>query len=361
MPISQICRGVVSSLPHAKRCVKGRKCAPVSTRLEKQRRVFIFRAKFERRFTMQRKHIFTVLMALLAAVILLAACGGNNAAPQEPRTMTDREGYTITLPNEINSIISIGASNTEILVALGFGSRIIAVDMFSADVSGLPAGVSTALDMMGLDAEYMLNLMPDVIFIAGLPRAIGAGEPLAPLVAAGISVVYIPTGESIAAVKEDIRFIASVMEADEAGERITSEMQAEINRITQIAATISQPRTVYFEISPAPWMFSFGKGTFLHEMLELAGAVNIFADQEGWLPVSDEVLLALNPEVILTSVDFLPDPIGEIMERPGIDAITAVQNGNIFIIDTNASNRPSHNIVIALRQIAEAVFPEYFK
>lgn len=337
---------------------------------------------------LKKRSLITLLGLLLIMAMIFTACGGNNdtpeatpspsptveatptpettPAPEEPapvrvRPETDREGYAISLPDEINTIISIGPSNTEILVALGLSDRIVAADMFSADVPGIPSGISTELSIMGLDAEYVVNLMPDLVFITGMARAGGDDDPLAPVSAAGITVIYMPTSVSIAAIMEDIRFIAAVMEANEAGEGIISAMQAEIDEIAQIAATISETRTVYFEISPAPWMFSFGTETFLNEMIELVGATNIFADQVGWIPVTDEVLLEANPDVILTSTDFLDDPLGEIMERPGFNVITAVQNGDVFQIDANSSNRPSHNIVIALRQIAEAVFPEYFQ
>jgi iron complex transport system substrate-binding protein len=109
-------------------------------------------------------------------------------------------------------------------------------------------------------------------------------------------------------------------------------------------------------------MWGVGGGSFSHEMIEIVGAVNIFANYDySFFAVSEEILLEANPDVILTSTDSIDDPIGEIMERPGFGTITAVQNGNVFKIDVNASSRPSQNIIIALRQIAEAVYPEYFK
>jgi len=307
-----------------------------------------------------KKKGITILLGLLIMTLILAACGGTETA-QQPREMTDREGYTITVPAEVNTIVTIGPSTTEIIVALGFADRIITADRFSGDVEGLPAGVVAEFGVLDFDAEFIVNLMPDIVFVTGMTRVHGDDDPMAPVSSAGITVVYMPTSVSIAAIMEDIRFIADVMEATEAGERIISTMQAEIDAITAIISNITVTRTVYFEISPAPWMFSFGSGTFLNEMIELAGATNIFADQEGWIPVSEEVLLELNPDVILTSTDFIPDPIGEIMERPGFDVLTAVQNGDVFIIDTAASNRPTHNITRALREIAEAVFPEYFR
>jgi len=99
----------------------------------------------------------------------------------------------------------------------------------------------------------------------------------------------------------------------------------------------------------------------LNELIELAGAKNIFAQQQGWIPVDAEVVIYANPDVIITSTNFLDDPIAEILERPGFDAIEAVQNGNVFPIDTATSNRPTHNITRALRYIAIAVYPEYFQ
>jgi len=337
----------------------------------------------------QMRKSLIVLLGILVLALTLAACAGNNepaatpvpatpAPTPEPtptptpdppaevevvrtRPETDREGYPITLPDEINTIVTLGPSNAEILVALGFGDKIIAADRFAADVDGLGDGVPRDFGIRDFDVEYITDLMPDVIFVTGMTRAGGEDDPMAPFSAVGITVIYMPSSVSIAAIMEDIRFMADVMQAGEAGEAIIANMQAEIAAIREIAAGITEIRTVYFEISPAPWMVSFGTGTFLHEMIELIGAVNIFADEEGWVSISEEILLELNPDVILTSVDFLDDPIADITDRPGFNTLTAVQEEAIFIIDTAASNRPSQNIVIALRQMAEAVFPEYFR
>ena len=308
---------------------------------------------------LKKKKNITPFLGFLIMLMVLSACGGTVTA-QQLRVIVDREGHTITAPAEIKSIVTIGPSATEIIIGLGFAEKIISTDRFSSDVEGLPAGVSAEFDMMNLDAEFIINLMPDVIFITNMTKGGGEDDPLAPVSAAGIAVIYIPISLSIAAIMEDIRFIAAVMKADEAGEALISAMQAEIDEITSIASGITQTRTVYFEISPAPWMTSSGSGTFLNEMIELVGATNIFANQNGWIPVTDEILLELNPDVILTSTDFLPDPIGEILQRPGFNVITAIQNGDVFPIDTASSNQPSQNITRALRKIAAAVFPEYF-
>ena len=271
----------------------------------------------------------------------------------------DREGFPITVPEQIETIIAIGPSNTEILVALGFGDAIIQADRHSADVPGIQPGIST-FDIRALDIEYIIDLNPDIIFITGMARTGGDDDPLRQVSAVGITVIYMPSSASIPDIKEDIRFMAAVLGATAEGEEIVEYMTAELDRIREIGETITERRTVYFEISPAPHMFSFGSGTFLNEMIELVGAINVFADKEGWVQISDEALIDINPDVILTSISFLDDPIGEIMDRPGWGAITAVQNGDVFMIDTASSNRPNHNIIRALREIAAAVYPDKF-
>jgi len=304
------------------------------------------------------------IIALLGLLALaLAACTGNNEpddAYTPTRTTTDRAGNAINLPSDINTIVTLAPANAEIIVALGLGDKIIATDSFSADVAGLGAGVPRAFGITDFDVEYITELMPDVLF-ASMVRIPGTDDPLAALIDVGITVIYMPVSNSIGAIMDDIRFIAYVLDAVDAGNEVIANMQEVIDDVKQIAAGITETRTVYFEVSPPPWLTSLGTGTFIHDMIELVGATNIFEDEFGWVSVSEEILVELNPDIILTSEGFLDDPILEIISRPGFDAITAVQNDAVFRIDTNASSRPGPNIVIALRQIAEAVFPEYFQ
>ena len=303
-----------------------------------------------------KKAIGTIALLLaLTALLLVTACQS-----QEPTIAInyDRDGNPITLPDTIERIIVVGPSNTELLIALGFGPYIIASDVHSDGLDGLPAGIPL-FDIMTPDVEQIIYIEPDIVIVTGMSQA-GGGDPFEPVSAAGICVIFIPSSASIAEIQEDIRFLAAVVGAQGKGTEIINEMQAEIDAISAISATITEQRTVYFEISPYPWMFSFGTDTFLHEMIELIGAINVMGDQQGWTGVSDEIILDADPDVILTSVNFLDDPIGEIMERPGWDALTAVRNGDVFIICTNSSNRPNHNIVIALREMAAAIYPDHF-
>ena len=270
----------------------------------------------------------------------------------------DREGNPVALPGSIERIISLGPSNTEILIALGLGGKIIAADDQSSNIEGLPDGAAL-FDMFAPDGEQIVALAPDAIIVTGMSRA-GGASPLQIVEDVGICVLYIPTPASIDEIKEDIRFIAAVVGAQSEGEEIIGHMEREIGHVQSIGAGIAEKKSVYFEISAAPWMYSFGSGVFLNEIIELIGASNILSGETEWLAVGDEAVLGANPDVILTSVNYIDDPVGEIMARPGWSEITAIQNNDVHYIDTDSSNRPSHNIVNALWEIARAVYPDYY-
>jgi len=334
------------------------------------------------------RRVICVFLGLVCVLSLIACAGGiSPATPPSPNPPTeatsapedttepapeplaqearsrpevDREGFAISLPDEINTVISIGPSVTEVLVSLGAGDKIIAADRFSDGIVGLAEGIAV-LDLLLIDAEFLIELNPDIIFVTGLTRAHEDDSPMRLVSDAGITVVFVPTSVSIDAIMEDIRFIAQVMDMHDGGEDILTDMQAELDTIREIAAGITETRTVYFEISPAPSMWSLGSNTFINEMIELIGAVNIFADKEGWLSVADETLLEANPDVIITSVNFTDDPVAEIMNRPGWEAITAVRNDDVFFVTTNYVNRANHNIIRGLREIAVAIYPDYFQ
>ncbi|MDL2325384.1 ABC transporter substrate-binding protein, partial [Ruminococcaceae bacterium OttesenSCG-928-A16] len=81
----------------------------------------------------------------------------------------------------------------------------------------------------------------------------------------------------------------------------------------------------------------------------------------GWLAVEPESAMVANPDVILTNVNYIDNPVGEILGREGWGEISAIKNNEVFYIDNLASSLPNHNIVVALQQMAKAVYPEFYQ
>ncbi|EMB44256.1 ABC transporter substrate-binding protein [Treponema denticola] len=307
------------------------------------------------------KKIFFVLAMLLAAGTMVFAGGAKEASLPSIDLTMDRAGAPITLPAKVERIVSMAPSTTEILIDLGVADKIIAADT-NTQKDGLLKQNIPYFDMMKPDAEKLIALKPDVVFISGMSNAKG-NTPFSPLIDAGICVVNIPSSSSIEAIYLDIAYIAAVVKHEGNGAKIIANMKKEIEAVRKKGASIAQDKkkTVYFEIGAAPYMYSLGTGTFINEMIEIIGAQNILADQKSWVSVSDEMVLAKDPDVILTNVNYIPNPIDEIMARSGWASLKAVKSKKVFGIDTNSSSRPNHNIIKALKEMAKAVYPEIYK
>ena len=276
------------------------------------------------------------------------------------RPDTDRAGNPITLPENVQRVVSLAPSFTETLLDLDCADLIVGIDTqtqlyayeeLSAD---LPA-----FDMMAPDCEQIAALQPDLVIVSGMTD-ISGNDLYAPLTDLGICVVNIPSSTSIQGIRDDIAFLAACVGRSVEGAKLVKEMDDAIDEIAAIGATVTDKKTVYFEISAAPYCYSFGSDTFLNEMIELIGAQNIFADQSGWLSVEPESVVSANPDVILTSVNYIDDPVGELLARDGWQEVTAVKDGAVYAIDNQSSSLPNENIVAALREMAAAVYPELY-
>lgn len=320
----------------------------------------------------------TKKISLSIAIILifasLTACT-NNGQPAEPADQganqeqpqsktpklptTDRAGNEVNIPEEINRIISISPSNTEIIIALGSGDKLVAVDKHSSDIEGIPADIPQ-FDIMNPDVEQLVALSPDIIYATGMSMAKG-NDPFKPIKDLGITVVYIPSSSSIEGIYEDILYISETLQVRNKAVDIVNDMIEKIDEYREFGSKIENKKTVYFEIAGAPNLYSFGSGVFLNEMIEILGAENILKDQEQWIAVSEEAIVSKNPDVILTNVDYIANATDEIKIRSGWENITAVKNNDVYYIDKDASSLSNHNIIKALDQMAKAIYPDAYK
>ena len=302
---------------------------------------------------MRNTVLVKALVALVLAIIVLTGC----TVERDGQENVDRTGRTFVLNRPINRIVSTAPSNTELIVDLGMAHKLIAIDRHSENIVGVPDGLPL-VDFFFPDVEALINLHPDVIIASGI-NTTGSGEdPFQMLREMGIAVVYISMSDSIEEIYNDIYFLAGLLGVPENGQELIRTTRAHIDEIRRIAAGIENKLTVYFEIGALPNMVTFGRDSFLNDMITTIGAINIFANDNWVLSPSAEVIISRNPDVILTNVPYLEDPVAEIKQRPGFNHINAVINNRVYRIDTNSSSRSNARIVYALRQMVEAVYPE---
>lgn len=301
-----------------------------------------------------KKRILSILMVITITMLIIVGCNSQNE-----REVKDREGTQVKIPTKIEKIISTAPSNTEVIVGLGLADKLVAIDKYSSDVEGIKDDI-TKVDFSNPDVEAIIGLEPDIVIASGHNKTGSAEDPFKAVSDAGIPVVYIPSSDSIEGIYKDIEFIADVVGENEKGEKLITDMKSQIEDIAKIGKSINNKKKVYFEIGPAPNLFSFGNSTFLNEMIELVGAENIFKDEKSWISPSSESVIDKNPDVILTNVDYIENPTEEIKSRDGWNNITAVKENKVYQVDKNSSSRPSHKIILALSQMAKAIYPENY-
>ena len=317
------------------------------------------------------------LIAFLAAALMAASLAGCQNTPDNsssgsssagtttsasstvPQITEDLAGNPITVPQKADKIISLAASNTDILVALGLADKLVAIDTYSTSIEGAPTDVPQ-FDQMTPDTEQIIAQHADVVFVSGMSNLNGE-DVFKPVRDAGICVAEIPSANSVEEIEKSILFIGNVTGQTEKAQTLVNSMQSEIDKIKQAVASVTEKKTVYFEIGSEPALYTFGTDTFLNEMIEIVGAKNVFADQSSWISVSEEAVITANPDVIFTNAGYMADPVGDVLSRSNWSGIAAVKNKQVYYIDNNASSLPSHNIIKALQQMAKAVYPDLYK
>ena len=179
-----------------------------------------------------------------------ASTGASSETAAVAKPTEDRSGAAITLPDNVETVISMAPSITQTLMDLGCTDQIIALDANSAKMENAPQGLPV-FDMMTPDAEQMATLVPDVIFVSSISSS-GGEDPFQPLQELGATVVCIPTSSSIEDIYEDVTFLGQVMGKTERADEINQNLKAEIDRIAALGASIARPFTLRFPLLPLP-------------------------------------------------------------------------------------------------------------
>lgn len=299
------------------------------------------------------KKVLTLLLVVILVLSLFAGC-----QKESPIELTDRAGNSITVNGDFDKIVSFAPSITEILVDLGFADKIIAVTTVD-NTAGLKDGIPK-FDFMKPDIEALMALESDLLLASSMTMAGGADDPFVSIGKMGTTVAYIPTAETISGIYLDIEFLGKLLKSEGKTKVLIDTMKQEIDNISKLSQSISSKKKVYLEIAPSPYMYSTGSGTYLNEMIEIAGGVNILNDVKGWTAVSDEQILSRNPDVIFSNVNYMPNPIEEIKARSGWNDVNAILNNEVYAVDNNATSLANHNIVKGIKEIATLLYPDVF-
>ena len=242
-------------------------------------------------------------------------------------------------------IISLVPSITEILVGLSLEENIKGIDKHSQNIEGMDRNVQVFHTEI-INFEEILRLNPDLLFVSNYnPSADFRFNDLRDF---GIEVVNIETPKSIEEIYESILFIGRKTQRLEIAQEIVNDLGDKINKVKIEHENISSPVKIYFEVSPSPYLTSFGRKTFLDDIIKLAGGENIFKDLNGWISVSEENIIKSNPQIIFSNVN-ISGNLDAIKRRNGWENISSPTIGLLISISFSS-------ITLYLSSLPEILF-----
>jgi iron complex transport system substrate-binding protein len=304
--------------------------------------------------------IVTIISIGIVAVIYL------NQPPQSeilenPLTITDGAGYTVTISEYPKRIISIAPSCTEILFAIGLEDKIFGVpiyDRYSTEIqNAIDSGkITTVGDFSTISIETVVGLDPDIIISKGgfqlstADRFIELGKT-----------VLVLTHEGFTGYLNDISLIGQITGQNDEASAFIEEIENEAQLIEDQVKDLTKP-TVYVEYGA---MNSYGKNSVVNELISKAGGINIFKDYEGqYLTTSTEEILTANPDIIIISKGVMSSYYGctpdEIKGRESWDLLSAVIEDNIYEVDENLITVAGPDIVDGIQELATIFHPDVF-
>jgi len=300
--------------------------------------------------------------ALVATVVLLAACGSSGstssssssspAAASGPITVTDDSGQQVTLDQPAARVVSIAPANTEIAFAIGAGDKLVAgttYDDYPAQAKSLPK----IGDFQSPSVEKIVSFKPDLVLATGgIQKALrGKLEKL------GVK-VYVVDPPTLDKTYADLTNLGQLLGTSDKADALVAQLQQRAKAVTDKTAGVS-PETVFVEIYSKPLMTA-GKGTLIDDLVTMAGGTNVGDSAGPGFPAySEEVLLQKDPEVYVATTGSMATPT-QIGKRQGYDALRAVKDGRVYVIEDNLIVRPGPRLVDGLEQLAKMIHPELF-
>ncbi|TVX91968.1 ABC transporter substrate-binding protein [Paenibacillus agilis] len=324
------------------------------------------------------KRILSVLTIMALSLTVMACGGANTAKPAEtqgqvetpapeakpadqelkttyPLKLKDATGQEFTFEKAPERIVSVSPADTEMLFAIGLDKEIVGV----SDHDDYPAAAATKPKMGGLEpnVEAIIAAKPDVVFtgIAMKDEAVNKFRDM------GIRTFKLDP-KSYDGVINSVETYGLITDRQADAKKVTDHMK-KVREDVQASVKDAPKKNVYMEFSPG---WTVGSGEYMHELLEIAGGVNVAADQTGWFQINEEMIIKKNPDVILYAKgmqDFETNkPLETIIrERKGWSEMNALKNNQLIGIEDDTISRPGPRLADALLSIAKAIHPDQVK
>ncbi len=317
------------------------------------------------------------ILSSLVLLALLAACAPAAVATEAPVvpvveateapavvdtsiSLVDDLGREVTLEAPAARVVSLAASNTELLFAVGAADQVVGRDPYS----NFPEEALTIQDIgdtfSGLNTEFILSLEPDLVLAAGITPP----EQVEQLEQVGITVYWLGNPSDLEGLYRNIETVGLLTGNEQEALAAIDELSARADAVLAKVATVTEHPTVFYEVDGqtdpnAP--FTAGAGSFIDLIINLAGGENVASEIEGYFPFSIEDLLVADPDVILLGDFAWGATVESVAARSGWGALSAITNDQVYPFNDDHMTRPGPRLINALEELAELLHPDLFQ
>lgn len=287
-----------------------------------------------------RRRIFGVVFVVLATLV---GCDQGLPTPAEPAA---KSGVRLA---------SLSPAATDLLIAMNAGPRLIAVSNYDADRKDVQA-LPRVGDYQNIDWEKLAGLKPTAMIVQGRPERMPAG--LAPRAQSlGIQVVNIQI-DTLDDIYRATTILGNALQAPANAQHEVGAIKGQLDAVRQRVAGKPKVRTLI--VVDTSGQYVAGHGTFLSDLLEIAGGENVVPTESGpWPSVDREMLLSLKPEVIL---QLLPAATPQVLEKaksvwPTLADLPAAKNGRVYPITEWYTQQPASHVGDTAGLFADKLHP----
>ena len=282
---------------------------------------------------MLRRPFVLVLPALLALAVLVVPAAAPATAAAPPKR-----------------IVSLSATATETLFAIGAGKQVVAVDSASDYPKTAPR---TKLSGLTPNVEAIASYRPDLVVIAYDPGGLTTA-----LKRLRIRVLHQNAARTLDGAYAQIRQLGAVTGHRARANGLAASMQKRIAGLVAAARGRGRGLTVYHELDPT--LYSVTSTTFIGRVYALFGLGNIAdaADKtgSGYPQLSSEHVVSESPDlIVLADTVCCGQTRATVAARPGWSSIAAVRSGRVVRLDDSIASRWGPRIVNFVRAVASAL------
>lgn len=276
----------------------------------------------------------------------MLACRGDTRRSAVP-AIHDDFGTPVTIGAPPKRIVSLNPTTTEILFAIGAADRLVGRsqwDVFPVAARSVP-NVGMAIRP---NVEAVLAVHPDLVVLYASDDNRAAYDRLRQ---AGIATVAFKI-DSIVQFARDTRLLGRLTGDSARAAMTVDTVEATLARVRAATKSLPHP-TVFLHAWDKP-IIALGGGSFMSELIDIAGARNIYADIPGpSATVALEDVVRRNPDYMLVS----PDAAPKVRASASWQTIPAVRAGRLLVYDTLLVGRPSVLLGAAATSLAELIHP----